>query len=58
MTREPAGEEPRDRIAAAYDRAPYVSAAVQHATPERMAALALLVLIVWWTWPRKTKDDE
>lgn len=42
MTREPAGEEPRDRIAAAYDRAPYVSAAVQHATPERMAALALL----------------
>ena len=42
MTREPAGEDPRDRTPPASDRAPYVSAAVQHATPERMAALALL----------------
>jgi hypothetical protein len=21
-------------------------------------ALALLVLIVWWTWPHKRRDDE
>jgi hypothetical protein len=20
-------------------------------------ALALLILIVWWTWPKKSKDD-
>jgi hypothetical protein len=25
---------------------------------EMLAALALLVLIVWWTWPQKTKGDE
>jgi hypothetical protein len=24
---------------------------------EMFVALALLVLIVWWTWPRKPKDD-
>jgi hypothetical protein len=24
---------------------------------EMLAALALLILIVWWTWPRKRKDD-
>jgi cyanate permease len=25
---------------------------------EMLAALALLVLIVWWTWPKKRKDGE
>jgi hypothetical protein len=25
---------------------------------EMGVALALLVLIVWWTWPRKRRDDE
>jgi hypothetical protein len=25
---------------------------------EMLAALALLVLIVWWTWPKKPKDGE
>ena len=25
---------------------------------EMAVALALLILIVWWTWPRKRKDDE
>jgi hypothetical protein len=25
---------------------------------EMLAALALLVLIVWWTWPGKPKDRE
>jgi cyanate permease len=25
---------------------------------EMLVALALLVLIVWWTWPSKRKDDE
>jgi hypothetical protein len=24
---------------------------------EMLAALALLILIVWWTWPGKRKDD-
>jgi hypothetical protein len=24
---------------------------------EMLLALALLVLIVWWTWPSKRKDD-
>jgi len=24
---------------------------------EMLVALALLVLIVWWTWPQKRKDD-
>jgi hypothetical protein len=24
---------------------------------EMFVALALLVLIVWWTWPKKPKDD-
>jgi hypothetical protein len=24
---------------------------------EMVLALALLVLIVWWTWPSKRKDD-
>jgi hypothetical protein len=24
---------------------------------EMLAALAVLVLIVWWTWPKKRKDD-
>jgi hypothetical protein len=24
---------------------------------EMLAALAVLVLIVWWTWPSKRKDD-
>jgi len=24
---------------------------------EMLAALALAVLIVWWTWPKKRKDD-
>jgi len=24
---------------------------------EMFMALALLVLIVWWTWPKKPKDD-
>ena len=24
---------------------------------EMFVALALLVLIVWWTWPKKRKDD-
>jgi len=24
---------------------------------EMVMALALLVLIVWWTWPKKPKDD-
>jgi cyanate permease len=24
---------------------------------EMLAALALLALIVWWTWPKKPKDD-
>lgn len=24
---------------------------------EMLVALALLVLIVWWTWPAKRKDD-
>ena len=25
---------------------------------EMLLALALLALIVWWTWPQKRKDDE
>jgi uncharacterized membrane protein YqjE len=25
---------------------------------EMLVALALLVLIVWWTWPQKRKDRE
>jgi len=25
---------------------------------EMLAALALLVLIIWWTWPDKRKDGE
>jgi hypothetical protein len=25
---------------------------------EAGVALALLVLIVWWTWPRRKPDDE
>jgi hypothetical protein len=25
---------------------------------EMLAALALLVLIVWWTWPKKPNDRE
>jgi hypothetical protein len=25
---------------------------------EMLAALGLLVLIVWWTWPKKPKDGE
>jgi hypothetical protein len=25
---------------------------------EMLAALALLILIVWWTWPKKSKDGE
>jgi hypothetical protein len=25
---------------------------------ELLAALALAVLIVWWTWPRKPKDGK
>ena len=25
---------------------------------EMLAALALLVLILWWTWPRKPKDGD
>jgi hypothetical protein len=25
---------------------------------EMGVALALLVLIVWWTWPKKRRDDE
>jgi len=24
---------------------------------EMAVALALLILIVWWTWPKKRKDD-
>jgi hypothetical protein len=24
---------------------------------EMAAALAILILIVWWTWPKKRKDD-
>jgi uncharacterized membrane protein YqjE len=24
---------------------------------EMLVALALLVLIVWWTWPQKRKDE-
>ncbi len=24
---------------------------------EALAATALLVLVVWWTWPRQPKDD-
>jgi len=24
---------------------------------EMFMALALLVLIVWWTWPKRPKDD-
>jgi hypothetical protein len=25
---------------------------------EMLAALALLVLIVWWTWPKKPPDGD
>ena len=25
---------------------------------EALAATALLVLVVWWTWPRQPKDDQ
>jgi hypothetical protein len=25
---------------------------------EMLVALSLLVLIVWWTWPKKGKDGE
>ncbi len=25
---------------------------------EMLAALALLVLILWWTWPSKRKDGD
>jgi hypothetical protein len=25
---------------------------------EMGVALALLVLIVWWTWPKKRRDDD
>ena len=25
---------------------------------EAGVALALLIFIVWWTWPRKRRDDE
>ena len=25
---------------------------------EAIAAAALLALVVWWTWPRKPKDEE
>jgi hypothetical protein len=24
---------------------------------EMAVALAILILIVWWTWPKKRKDD-
>jgi hypothetical protein len=25
---------------------------------EALAATALMVLVVWWTWPRRPKDDQ
>ncbi len=25
---------------------------------EALAATALVVLVVWWTWPRRPKDGE